>query len=151
MQIVGAILAGYLADKARSSYKIIFGGFIIMLASILVFIIQPYDISSMMLGLLGFIALSIAVYGIKGLYYAMISENSIDSSCIGGTVGIVAAVGYLPDTFMHSMVGNWIDSGMDGYYKMFSFAVIVILIGTIVTGVALTGLIPVGKGGRKQK
>ena len=81
----------------------------------------------------------------------MISENSIDSSCIGGTVGIVAAVGYLPDTFMHSMVGNWIDSGMDGYYKMFSFAVIVILIGTIVTGVVLTGLIPVGKGGRKQK
>ena len=93
IQIVGAVLAGYLADRARSGYKIIFGGFILMLASILVFIIQPYDMSSLMLGIFGFIAFSIAVYGIKGLYYALISENSIDSSCIGGTVGIVAAIG----------------------------------------------------------
>ena len=92
---------------------------------------------------LGFIAFSIAVYGIKGLYYALISENSIDSSCIGGTVGIVAAIGYLPDTFMYSMVGNWIDAGMDGYYRMFTYAIVVILLGTIVTGIMLTGAHPV--------
>ena len=143
IQIVGAVLAGYLADRARSGYKIIFGGFILMLASILVFIIQPYDMSSLMLGIFGFIAFSIAVYGIKGLYYALISENSIDSSCIGGTVGIVAAIGYLPDTFMYSMVGNWIDAGMDGYYRMFTYAIVVILLGTIVTGIMLTGAHPV--------
>lgn len=143
IQIVGAVLAGYLADRARSGYKIIFGGFILMLASILVFIIQPYDMSSLVLGIFGFIAFSIAVYGIKGLYYALISENSIDSSCIGGTVGIVAAIGYLPDTFMYSMVGNWIDAGMDGYYRMFTYAIVVILLGTIVTGIMLTGAHPV--------
>lgn len=143
IQIVGAVLAGYLADRARSGYKIIFGGFILMLASILVFIIQPYDMSSLMLGIFGFIAFSIAVYGIKGLYYALISENYIDSSCIGGTVGIVAAIGYLPDTFMYSMVGNWIDAGMDGYYRMFTYAIVVILLGTIVTGIMLTGAHPV--------
>lgn len=137
MQIVGAILAGYLADKAKSSYKIIFMGFIIMLASLLVFIIQPYDMSSLMLGLLGFIALSIAVYGVKGLYYAMLSENSIETSCIGGTVGLIAAIGYLPDTFMYSMVGNWIDAGLEGYYKMFTCAIIITLVGTVVTGAML--------------
>lgn len=137
MQIVGAILAGYLADKVKSSYKIIFMGFIIMLASLLVFIIQPYDMSSVMLGLLGFIALSIAVYGVKGLYYAMLAENSIETSCIGGTVGLIAAIGYLPDTFMYSMVGNWIDAGLEGYYKMFTCAIIITLVGTVVTGAML--------------
>lgn len=137
MQIVGAILAGYLADKARSSYKIIFGGFIVMLASLLVFIIQPYETSSLLLGILGFIALSIAVYGVKGLYYTLISENAIDESCIGGTVGMVAAIGYLPDTFMYSMVGNWIDTGMGGYYKMFTCAIIITFVGTVVTGAML--------------
>lgn len=137
MQIVGAVLAGYLADKAKSSYKIIFMGFIIMLASLLVFIIQPYDMSSVMLGLLGFIALSIAVYGVKGLYYAMLAENSIETSCIGGTVGLIAAIGYLPDTFMYSMVGNWIDAGLEGYYKMFTCAIIITLVGTVVTGAML--------------
>lgn len=137
MQIVGAILAGYLADKVKSSYKVIFAGFIIMLASLLVFIIQPYDLSSLVLGLLGFIALSIAVYGVKGLYYAMLSENSIETSCIGGTVGLIAAIGYLPDTFMYSMVGNWIDAGLEGYYKMFTCAIIITLVGTVVTGAML--------------
>lgn len=70
----------------------------------------------------------------------MLSENSIDEACIGGTIGLIAAIGYLPDTFMYSMVGNWIDLGGQGYYKMFTYAIILTLIGIAVSGATLYGM-----------
>ena len=46
----------------------------------------------------------------------------------------------MPDTFMYSMVGNWIDLGGKGYYKMFTYAIILTLIGVLVTGMTLYGM-----------
>ncbi len=140
MQVVGAILAGYLADKSKSSYKMIFGGFVIILVSLLNFLMQLHGSSFLLLGILGFGIFSITVYGTKALYYTMLSENSIDEACIGGTIGLIAAIGYLPDTFMYSMVGNWIDLGGQGYYKMFTYAIILTLIGIAVSGATLYGM-----------
>lgn len=140
MQVVGAILAGCLADKVKSSYKMLFGSFVIILLSLLNFLTQLHAVPSLIMGVIGFGIFSITVYGGKALYYTMLSENSIDEACIGGTVGLIAAIGYLPDTFMYSIVGNWIDLGGKGYYKMFTYAIILTLIGVLVTGMTLHGM-----------
>lgn len=140
LQVVGAILAGWLADKLKSSYKIIFGGFVIILFSLLNFLFQLHGSPHLLLGIMSFGILSITVYGGKALYYTTLSENFIDEACIGGTIGLIAAIGYLPDTFMYSMVGNWIDFGGQGYYKMFIYAIILTLIGIAVSGATLYGM-----------
>lgn len=137
IQIVGAILAGYFADRIRSAYQVIFSGFVLIFASLCTFIVLPYSVSSTWIAVLSFAVLSIAVYGMKGLYYALISESSIDIACTGSAVGIIAGIGYLPDTFMYSMMGNWIDTGLDGYYKMFIYAMAVSAAGMIFIGLLL--------------
>lgn len=57
---------------------------------------------------------------------------------VGSVTGIASLIGYLPDSFIHTMYGGWIDSYdfTTAYNKIFTFCIIVVVVGT---GFALLG------------
>ena len=60
----------------------------------------------------------------------------------GRVSGIVSCLGYLPDVFMYTMIGGWLDAnpGKAGFNMMFMYA-IAMGVGCIIFSFVLTAII----------
>ena len=82
---------------------------------------------------------SAAVYGLRGVYFALLEEGRIPPAVTGTAVGIVSVLGYSPDVFFGPLAGWVIDThpGLDGYQifsgVMIGFAVVGLLASTLFT------------------
>ena len=73
----------------------------------------------------------IAMFLCKGTYFSIQPEMGIPTHISATAVAIATFVGYIPDMFVHTMFGNWIDAyGDAGYTKILFYGV-----GTAVLGV----------------
>jgi len=72
-----------------------------------------------------------AMFLCKGTYFSIQPEMGIPTHISATAVAIATFVGYIPDMFVHTMFGNWIDAyGDAGYTKILFYGV-----GTAVLGV----------------
>ena len=124
MQGVGGIIGGFLADKIRSRLKVIGGAAALLAVSWAAFIFIPVAPSALGLVLGNFFFGVILVYAIRSQYFADIDDAGIDVSVTGRVSGILSTFGYLPDVFIFSLAGSWIDSyaGKAGYDRVFLYA-----------------------------
>lgn len=124
MQGVGGIIGGFLADKIRSRLKVIGGAAALLAVSWAAFIVIPVAPSALGLVLGNFFFGVILVYAIRSQYFADIDDAGIDVSVTGRVSGILSTFGYLPDVFIFSLAGSWIDSyaGKAGYDRVFLYA-----------------------------
>ena len=60
---------------------------------------------------------SAAVYGLRGVYFALLEEGAVPAVATGTAVGIVSVIGYSPDVFFSVLAGWLIDTypGASGY------------------------------------
>ena len=73
----------------------------------------------------------VAMFLCKGTYFSVQPELGIPTKVSATAVAIATLIGYLPDMFVHTMFGNWIDqSGAAGYNKILLYGV-----GTAVLGI----------------
>ena len=118
---VVAIAAGVLADKYLSSTTILWGFVISVIGSGLMAsgIIQP-DGSIVLI--LSVIILSVGVYSLRGVYFALLQESKIPIVVSGTAIGIISVVGYTPDIFMGPLMGYLIDTypGAEGHQYLFA-------------------------------
>ncbi|MGB0389978.1 MAG: MFS transporter [Salibacteraceae bacterium] len=115
---VFALIAGYLADKLS-------GGKVIL------FCFGLMALGSLMLGFgsgLGFVPVIfimvftiMGIYGLRGIYYAIMDEAQIPNYATGTAVGIMSVVGYTPDVFMSPLMGYLLDNnpGEAGHQYVF--------------------------------
>ena len=124
MQGVGGIIGGFLADKIRSRLKVIGGAAALLAVSWAAFIVIPVAPSALGLVLGNFFFGVILVYAIRSQYFADIDDAGIDVAVTGRVSGILSTFGYLPDVFIFSLAGSWIDSyaGKAGYDRVFLYA-----------------------------
>ncbi len=116
MRPVFAVLAGYLADKYSGSNVII--------ASFTLMTIGGLLISSGLLDNVAWLILLImtstlvGVYGLRGVYFAIMQESGIPLVATGTAVGIMSVIGYTPDIFMSPLMGYLLDSypGAQGHH-----------------------------------
>lgn len=109
MRPAAALGAGLLADRFNAS-RIIGLGFTVLAVTFLsLFSIEP---SSAVLWLLWsqVIASALAVFALRGIYFALLEEIRIPQATTGLTVGIVSFVGFLPDTFGYWLSGWLVDT-----------------------------------------
>ena len=132
MQLFGGIAGGFLADKIGSRIKVITGGFFLLTASLIAFYFLPQTPALLAYCIANFVILGVVVYSIRGLYFSIIDEAGIEKSSTGATSGFASCVGYIPDVFLSAMVGSWIDSGVEGYGKMFLYAIATCIAGIVV-------------------
>ena len=130
-RLIGGPLGGYLADKAfKSVAKEQLLGQLASLVTIGIFLVLPGGTSGGLLVVL-LLLVGIAMFLCKGTYFSIQPEMGIPTHISATAVAIATFVGYIPDMFVHTMFGNWIDAyGDAGYTKILFYGV-----GTAVLGV----------------
>ena len=75
----------------------------------------------------------VAVFGIRGVYFALIEESKTHSNVTGTAVGLISVIGFTPEVYFASIAGRLLDAapGIAGHQHVFlmlaGFAVIGIL------------------------
>ncbi len=117
-----AIGAGLLGDRISSS-RVSALCFAVMVASYLWFgLTEP--VPSMSWVLYANVLIScVAVFGLRGVYFALFQEGSVPLETTGTAVGLVSVIGYTPDVFV-SLAGGWMldrSPGVAGHQHFFLF------------------------------
>lgn len=121
--VVGAgILGGILADKSKS--KLIFIIYLLMgiivCSGILPFISQQVMVSVVISMVLAFL-----YYCVKSVYFSVMGEGGIPLELTGIAAGIISFIAFIPDAFMTSLMGSWIDTDpAKGFNMIFVWMII---------------------------
>jgi len=128
---VVAVCAGFAADKLGVANTV----FYCLLAMTLcfgVFSVLPGGDAYLVVMLINVVIISIGVFALRGLYFALLSEGGISSAATGTAVGVISAIGFTPDVFMPLLGGILLDAypGAEGYRYYYGAIAILCLIGT---------------------
>ncbi len=126
LQGVGGVVGGFLADKIHSRLKVISISGGLLAVSWAAFLLIPGDASALGAVIVNFFIGVILVYAIRSQYFADIDDAGLDVQITGRVSGILSTFGYLPDVFMFTLVGSWLDgaAGKAGYNKVFICAAV---------------------------
>lgn len=129
---VAAVVAGLLGDRFMSS-RVASGCFIIMIVAYAIMGTAALSNLAVPILILEVIITCLAVYGLRGVYFALLEEGAVPIAVTGTAVGVVSFVGYTPDAFVGPISGLILDAfpGTEGqrYFMFF-------LSGTAVAGLA---------------
>ncbi|TWT90640.1 Inner membrane protein YqcE [Pseudobythopirellula maris] len=67
------------------------------------------------------VGVSLGIYALRGLYFAIMQEGRVPLAYTGSAVGLVSVVGYTPDVFMGPLMGKLLDNnpGAEGHQQVF--------------------------------
>lgn len=136
LQGVGGVVGGFLADKIHSRLKVISISGGLLAVSWAAFIFIPGNASALA-GVIGnFFIGVILIYAIRSQYFADIDDAGLDVNITGRVSGILSTFGYLPDVFMFTLVGSWLDgaAGKAGYNKVFICAAVMGALCMLISG-----------------
>lgn len=129
---LAALVAGVLADRWRPTSG---------LAALFVLATAAYalpaftGVPAMARGVLAAdLALSMAaVYGLRGVYFAMLQEARVPGPRTGAAVGLISVVGYTPDIFFAPLAGRLLDAapGAAGHRHYFLLLAVIAVAGAL--------------------
>lgn len=131
---ISAVGAGIIADRISTSKTMYFAFALLALAGALVGF-GPVEMYTSAIVLSGVASTSIAVFALRGLYFAIMQEAKIPLAVTGTAVGVASLIGYLPDVFMLPYMG-WLNDtypGLEGHRYIFITMFILALVGFAVT------------------
>lgn len=129
---IAAFFAGYLGDKFLHS-KIISYGFLILIVGSVTLALGIGQVGLETVAVITIAATCIGIYGLRGVYFALMEEAKLDLKFIGSAVGIISVIGYSPDIFMGPLMGYILDSypGKTGHHYLFSILTIFSILGLL--------------------
>lgn len=131
---VAAIGAGIIADKITSS-RLIASSFAALIISYLILsFFSPENISINII-FLNLIVSFVAVFAIRGVYFALMEEFRFPTHMTGTAVGIVSVIGFTPDIFFAPFAGRILDAapGTQGHQNYFLFLTAIAICGMLVS------------------
>ena len=137
-RLVGGPLGGYLADKTfKSVSKEQILGQVACVATLGIFLVLPMGINGGLLVAL-LLLVGVAMFLCKGTYFSIQAELGISTKVSATAVAIATFIGYLPDMFVHTMFGNWIDQlGNAGYTRIIAYGTATAVLGALAAVLAL--------------
>jgi hypothetical protein len=113
--------------------KAVLWSFILMTAGFLVFAVVPGSPALVPLLLINVALISSAVYGLRGIYFALLEQGGIPIAVTGTATGVISLIGYTPDIFVPTLGGMILDAnpGPGGYQDFFLFITVLSFIGLI--------------------
>ena len=132
MRPIAAIGAGLLGDRFDASRMIILL-FATLLMSHLFFAFTTPVPGAAWAMLTNTLITCIAIYGLRGLYFALFEEAKVPAAVTGTAVGLVSVVGYTPDIFVTLTAGILIDRnpGLLGHQHFFVFLAVFTVVGLL--------------------
>ena len=134
MRPIAAIGAGILGDRLSSS-KVILTSFGILAVGSLIIALGMIPPGIFLFLIFIIAGTSLAIYALRGVYFALFEESKIPLALTGSAVGLVSVIGYTPDIFMGPVMGYLIDSspGALGHQYVFGVLTAFAIIGLIAT------------------
>ncbi len=119
---ISALGAGFLADRIGASRTIAWA-FLILIISFGVFVMAPGSRSLVFILVINTIIASVAIFALRGVYFAAFEEVGIPLAVTGTATGVVSVIGYTPDIFIPLAGGALLDRypGALGYRYFFLF------------------------------
>jgi len=120
--VVAGILAGILADKAKSKLMFI----IYLLAAIVVCSgIMPFISQAVMISVVVSVVIAYLYYSVKSVYFSVMGEGGIPLELTGIAAGIISFITFSPDAFITSLMGSWLDADpVQGFNMIFAWMAI---------------------------
>jgi len=129
-----AVAAGFVVDRFSASKVIswLFGGLVVCYFSLSV--LHPNS-NFLLLIYIDIIVSFVAVYALRGVYFALLEETKVSGALTGTAVGLISVIGYTPDVFFNSLAGRIIDAspGLAGHQHFYLVLSIFSLVGLITT------------------
>ena len=129
---VAPFISGFIADRfGISNFAIVL--LFVMMISFGLFAVTPANESLLQLVVLNGAIAALCVYGLRGIYFAMLDEQRVPTAVTGTAAGVASVIGFLPDIYMPVLAGNILDSypGLPGYRMLFGGASVVSGLGVI--------------------
>lgn len=125
-----ALGAGFLADRIGPSRTVAWS-FVVLILSFCVFILTPGSPGLVLILIVNTAIASLAIFAVRGVYFAMLEEGGIPLALTGTATGVVSVVGYSPDIFMPVAGGTLLDKfpGGSGYRYIFFLIVCLCVLG----------------------
>ncbi|HNP36268.1 MAG TPA: MFS transporter [Woeseiaceae bacterium] len=135
---VGALLAGYLADRFAAAHTIAVLFTVMLMTYIALSVLDPGSIGMNVI-LLNLFTSFFAVYALRGVYFALLEETGTPKAVTGAVVGMVSLLGFTPDIFFAPIAGRLLDAspGLPGHQDYFLFLAAVSMLGILVIGYLL--------------
>lgn len=129
---LAALLAGILADRWRPTAGL---AVLFLLAAAVYLLPATVTVSPVLRQLfVADLALSMAaVYGLRGVYFAMLQEARVPGARTGAAVGLISVVGYTPDVFFAPLAGRLLDAapGVTGHQHYFLLLAAISCLGAV--------------------
>ncbi len=129
---IAAIIAGFIVDRFVAS-RVIAVFFVVLAASYALLGFAPVSGFAIHYLYANIIVTFVTVFGIRGVYFALIEETKINRKVTGTAVGLISVIGFTPEVYFASIAGRLLDAapGIAGHQHVFlmlaGFAVIGIL------------------------
>jgi len=121
---VAAICIGWTADKFITSKAILFC-FVFIIFGYAAIGFGVFENQPEIFSLLTFLIISIGVYAMRGLYFALIEEAKTPLSLTGTVIGLISFLGYTPDIFMSLISGYILGDTPNIYNYQLLFKIVV--------------------------
>ena len=140
---VAALVSGYIADSLGVA-KVVLGLLIITFFAFTLFTFMPVSSERMPLLLVGVASASVAAFGLRGIYFALLEECSIPVTLTGTAAGVISVIGFMPDVFMPLLGGVLLDHypGELGYRYLFACIMAISLVGAVAACLIINKQIP---------
>ncbi len=131
---VAALLAGLVSDRLGIARSVAFL-FVVLIASFTLFALMPGKPSLLAVMILNVALASLAVFAMRGIYFALLDEGGIPLVVTGTAAGVISVLGYTPDIFMPLLGGVILDRfpGPEGYRIFFLLVAAICVVGLIAT------------------
>ena len=133
-----AVAAGILADRFNAA-RSIGVAFAVLMVSWTLLGVSSMDAASLNIIYLNLFVTFVAVFALRGIYFALLEENRTPTYLTGAAVGLVSLVGYTPEIFFAPITGRILDAnpGIVGFRHYFLFLAAIALLGIFVVLVLL--------------
>ena len=116
-----AVGAGWLADRVSASLVSALC-FAAMVGSYAWLAIATPDPSMLWFLYMNVLVTCAAIFGLRGVYFALFQEAAVPITATGTAVGLVSVIGYTPDIFVNLLAGWLLDRtpGVEGHQHFFA-------------------------------
>lgn len=119
---VAALAAGLIADRFDAT-RTVGALFLIMAIAYVVLGIAAPDTAGHLVIYLNLVISLVAVFALRGVYFALLQETRTPRQITGAAVGLVSVVGFTPEIFFAPIAGRILDAtpGIGGFHNLFFF------------------------------
>jgi sugar phosphate permease len=138
---VAAVAAGLLGDRFTVS-RMTALAFGMLLASTLFFAIDTPQPAAVWILFGNTLLTCTAIFGLRGLYFALFEEAGVPGAVTGTAVGLVSVLGFTPDIFVTYVGGVLLDRspGLEGHQHFFFFLATFAAIGLLASMILMRRL-----------